>query len=200
MAYVDPNTVISPRALWVLKGIIHNTGQGGWSVAEGEWDGTPCLAIRWNGSNNDNGVGNPQSRGHATWFIVPDELQFAVRREISLLGQAAIVSCDISRPDGYDFGAWRVEVKLPPHAFERLGISPLVFSLPTLPNRMCHPEKGYARAVGGELRGCFVDGKWLGDVYSNGIHEDDNPIKIDAVRDAFIQSTIRAIQQAGLIG
>ena len=62
--------------------------RGGWSAAEGQWedDGVwnDVLAIRWNGSS-DAEIGNPQSRGCATWFIVPDELENAIRAAIASL-------------------------------------------------------------------------------------------------------------------
>jgi hypothetical protein len=174
MAYFDPIKVVSPKASWGLKAVIHNTGQGGWSAAEGEWDGTPCLAVRWNGSDTDEGVGNPQSRGYPTWFVVPDELRSAVRQEIDRLSETGIVQCDINRPEEYELGAWRVVITLGPQVLYRLDGGLLVFSLPTLPNRMCHADKGYFRAIEGELRGCFQDGKWYGDVYSNGISENEN--------------------------
>jgi hypothetical protein len=39
------------------------------------WDTNPkAVGLRWNGSPEESGKGNPQSHGHATWFIVPDEL------------------------------------------------------------------------------------------------------------------------------
>ncbi len=195
--YVDPSTVDSPKASWKLKSVIYNSSprQGGWSAAEGEWEGSPCLGVRWNGSDSDNGVGNPQSRGYATWFIVPDGLEDVIRREIEFLSQTeGIVSCEIDRPDGYDFGAWRVEITLGLQTLKRIGSGSVVFTFPTLQNRIFHHDKGYARAIDGELRGSFVNDKWLGDVYSNGIPEADNPTKIEAVRDALIQSVMRAIR------
>ncbi len=193
--YIDPNTVISPKASWKLKSIIYNSGQSGWSAAEGEWEGSPCLGVRWNGSVSDEGVGNPQSRGFATWFIVPDELEDAILREIEFLSRTeGMVSCDIHQPDGYDFGAWKVEIKLGNKVLKKPGSESLVFTLPSMQNRMCHPDKGYVRAINGELRGSFIEGKWIGDVYSNGIPETDNPTKIEAVRDAFTQSVMRALR------
>lgn len=198
MAYIEPSTVNSPKASWRLDAVIHNTGQGGWSAAEGEWEGASRLAVRWNGSDTDEGVGNPQSRGHATWFILPEELEHSVRTVIQQQALMAGVRCVIGRPSGYELGAWQVTVTLPEEALVQLKGEPLPFTLPSLPHRMCHPEKGYVRATQGELKGCFIDGSWLGDMYSNGIPEGDNPTKIEAVRDAFLQSAIRALQQAGL--
>lgn len=44
-------------------------GPGEMAIALGKWDGTPVLALRWNGTDSSP-VGHPQSRGLATWFIV----------------------------------------------------------------------------------------------------------------------------------
>jgi hypothetical protein len=196
MGYIDPETVDSPKASWKLTQVIYNSspGLGGWSAAEGEWEGDPCLGVRWNGDKSEAvGVGNPQSRGYPTWFIIPEGLEDAIRREIKFLNETqGAVSCRIWKPDEYDIGAWRVEVTLAPQILARLAVAP-VFSLPSLQNRSCHADKGYARAIGGELRGCFVDGTWLGDVYSNGIAEEENPTKINAVENAFIENVMRAL-------
>ncbi len=193
--YIDPNTVVSPKTSWKLKRVIYNSGAGGWSAAEGEWEGTPRLGMRWNGSDTEDGVGNPQSRGHATWFIIPEGLESAMLREIDFLTQTEdVVSCSIKRPNNYDYGAWRIEAKLSSQSLKKLKGCPLIFKLPTLQNRMYYPDKGYASAIEGELRGVFVDDKWSGDVYSNGISEDENPSKIEAVQEAFIQSVMQAIR------
>ena len=81
--YIDPGTVVSPKANWSLikvlrNGEVHGKGNGDASLAIGKWDSLDgdgpqsCFAMRWNGSKADaNGVGNPQSRGLPTWFIIP---------------------------------------------------------------------------------------------------------------------------------
>ena len=74
--YIDPVTVISPKANWSLIEVIRNGGPGDAALAIGTWkyeDGRTkrCLASRWNGEGKGPGVGNPQSRGVATWFILP---------------------------------------------------------------------------------------------------------------------------------
>lgn len=95
MAYQDPRTVKSPKAgirhLNVLYDGGEQVGEGGhgygggwlgWSIAEFEWYEEPVLAIRWNGSSENpdvSGIGNPQSRGVPTWFILPDALADTVR-------------------------------------------------------------------------------------------------------------------------
>jgi len=73
MSYTDPQTVVSPRNRWELGNVVCNTGQSGWSVAEGTWDKQPVVGIRWNG--DDEVAGNPQSHGNPTWFILPEDLR-----------------------------------------------------------------------------------------------------------------------------
>jgi len=84
MSYINPQTVTSPKHSWVLKAVLHNTGDEGWSIARGEWDGHEAFGIRWNGSSDDSGIGNPQSRGIPTWFILPDEISKVVISALSL--------------------------------------------------------------------------------------------------------------------
>lgn len=199
MTYIDPTKVVSPKALWKLGKVIFNDGKGSWSIAEGKWDGKSVLGIRWNGSDNVAGVGNPQSRGCATWFVLPDELRhvveaFAVRQAQS----EEPVSCHIERPDGYDLGAWRVEAKLNPRIVEQMDGIPLVFSMPMLPQRICHTEMEYRVVVDGALQDKFIDGKWRAHMYSNGIEEAKNPTTISDFRDAFVKSVKQALQRRGL--
>jgi hypothetical protein len=78
MAYVDPATVKAPiRSVHSVR-VIYDRGSGGSSVALLEWEGKECVGIRWNGEEGQPGIGNPQSHGQPTWFVVPDELESAV--------------------------------------------------------------------------------------------------------------------------
>ncbi len=79
MSYVDPTSVKSPKDRITRVDVILDKGAGKWSLAELEWDGVKVLGVRWNGAKNDNGIGNPQSRGVPTWFVIPEELEAAVR-------------------------------------------------------------------------------------------------------------------------
>jgi hypothetical protein len=84
MAYVDPKLVKSPRNMWKLIEVLRNgerdgRGDGDASLAIGEWDEARVLAVRWNGSDDDDsGVGNPQSRGLPTWFVIPEWMNEAI--------------------------------------------------------------------------------------------------------------------------
>jgi hypothetical protein len=78
MTYIEPTTVLAPRASVRFVQILHSTGDGGWSIARVGWEGSERLGVRWNGAADGPGIGNPQSRGNATWFILPEELESAV--------------------------------------------------------------------------------------------------------------------------
>ena len=88
MSYVKPGDVDSPKNRWRLRRVLYDGGERQWSAAEGQWedDGLwgDALAIRWNGSTGAE-IGNPQSRGLATWFIIPAALENAVRSAITNL-------------------------------------------------------------------------------------------------------------------
>jgi hypothetical protein len=70
MSYVRPELVLSPRNLVrnVIE-VIHDPGPDGMSVARIQWGDEEVIATRWNG-NAEQPLGNPVSRGHATWFVV----------------------------------------------------------------------------------------------------------------------------------
>lgn len=51
--------------------VIHDPGESGMSVARILWDEREVVATRWNG-NDERPLGNPVSRGHATWFVIGD--------------------------------------------------------------------------------------------------------------------------------
>jgi len=80
MSYVSPETVCSPKGAVDDVRVVYDKGpqNQSWSVARMLWKGNEAVGMRWNGNTDDNGIGTPQSRGIATWFIVPDEIADAV--------------------------------------------------------------------------------------------------------------------------
>jgi hypothetical protein len=85
MAYIDPATVTTPKNRVGSVHVIFNGGPSRWSVALVDFDGEPCVGFRWNGSESEPGIGNPQSRGKPTWEILPPELADAVLERIESL-------------------------------------------------------------------------------------------------------------------
>lgn len=95
MAYVHPSLVISPKTS-ITPGSVRVLHDGselregkpwtGWSVAKLEWDGSDAVGIRWNGGGAS--MGNPQSRGVPTWFILPDAVAEEVVKAIRKKGSA----------------------------------------------------------------------------------------------------------------
>jgi|SRR5579863_5731001 len=91
MAYVEPATVLAPKASVRSVEILYNSAtadDGGWSVARVVWEGSERIGIRWNGAENSPGIGNPQSRGHATWFILPVEIERVVLDKVDELAMS----------------------------------------------------------------------------------------------------------------
>lgn len=95
--YADPSTVLSPKGSVANLMVLRNTGQDGYSVASMLWEGAPAVGIRWNG-HPKNPIGNPQSRGIPTWFILPSEIAPAVRLALGAAEGAAVdISADVTR-------------------------------------------------------------------------------------------------------
>jgi hypothetical protein len=70
--YTPPEVVTSPRRQWSLISVLDDPKSAGKCVmALGKWEDKPVLALRWNGTR-ENPIGNPQSRGLPTWFILPE--------------------------------------------------------------------------------------------------------------------------------
>jgi hypothetical protein len=88
MAYVEPATVWAPKASIRSVEVLYNRGSGEWSAARVIWDGKERIGIRWNGGDDGPGIGNPQSRGNATWFILPSELEEVILNKIDDLAMS----------------------------------------------------------------------------------------------------------------
>ncbi len=73
MSYIRPSEVISPKDKVSDVRVIVEGGPGDSSVALLNYDGVKSVGVRWNGTDGSR-VGNPQSRGVGTWFILPEKL------------------------------------------------------------------------------------------------------------------------------
>lgn len=106
---------------------------------------------------------------------------------------SAGVRCQIFRPDRYAYGAWRVELTLGPGARRHMGPE-FGFLLPRLPKRnwVCAADYG-SPVTAGRVR----DGRWEGDLYTNGIAEDENPTSIVDVHLAVVGALVARLGEAG---
>ncbi len=104
------------------------------------------------------------------------------------------------RPDGYSFGAHKVEASLDAAETKAYAVWPISFHLPELPKRLIHTTPNFLVAVsnesGTQLRGIFVDGRWEAHVYTNGIAEEENPTKIDDVKRELEESIAASVKLA----
>jgi hypothetical protein len=84
MSYLNPQDVTAPRDQWEFTATIYDTGEHNHSVVLGTWEGTPCLASRWNGclESETSKKGNPISSFQPTWFILPHLIAHATFREL----------------------------------------------------------------------------------------------------------------------
>jgi len=85
MKYYAPKDVKSPRRCISSVTPLYDGGtDNAFSLAKITWQGKECIGIRWNvtqgewdDENKINGtkicVGEPNSRGYPTWFILPNE-------------------------------------------------------------------------------------------------------------------------------
>lgn|SRR5690606_13392145 len=105
--YRDPSGVLSPKHS-VQKVIVIFDGKTNedhpFSIAKILWKGKWCIGIRWNINQNEWGdpnkksgknicIGEPNSRGYPTWFIIPKEflqLLLSEKSELSKILKKAI--------------------------------------------------------------------------------------------------------------
>ena len=73
--YIIPEDVLSPRDKVKNLEIIIKNDKEDYSIALLEYNGTECVGVRWNTTNEEkDNIGTPQSRGIPTWFILPKEI------------------------------------------------------------------------------------------------------------------------------
>lgn len=198
MGFRDPSSVVAPKSRWAMKSVLCSTGQRGWSVAEGFWDKEPTLGIRWNGDDDSGSPGNPQSHGNPTWFIVPEELQEAVRSVAYRLNESvSSVKFEQESPPDFHEGVFVVSLIVQGKARAFVDNDAFTFDIPTLPNRFFRHDPEYRvppRDENSPWRGRFKDGRWTAIVQTNGIPEQRNPTGMDVVRDALVASVAQSLE------
>ncbi len=86
MPYIPPEEVgpYGTQNHWEPTEILYSGEPNGWSAAEGTFNGNPCLGLRWNGDETQHGYPTGY-RGRPVWFIVPKELEEAVRVAVKVM-------------------------------------------------------------------------------------------------------------------
>lgn len=81
--HIPPSDVISPKNRWTMISVLYTGTAGDYALALGRWSNQPVLGIRWNG-NDESRIGNPQSRGLPTWFVVPTDLEDSILHTVAI--------------------------------------------------------------------------------------------------------------------
>lgn len=104
-------------------------------------------------------------------------------------------NCQLYRPDGYEFGAWKLRVSLGDAAQQRLRGIPLVLKIPALRKRLILPDQGYRREA--DLMH-FKDGVLEAHIYTSGSPEEENPTPIEEVRAEIVRKLHMALDKLDL--
>ena len=87
-SYKNPKFINSPKGVVEVVEVIYDgKDDPAYSLAIIKWENTYKLGIRWNiaysewddyrkQNGQDECIGNPQSRGIPTWFVLPDDMLF----------------------------------------------------------------------------------------------------------------------------
>lgn len=96
---VNPEEVLSPKSRLsgeievLVRGEVR--GEDGksapYSIASFTWDNAPVTGIRWDGTPGTKDSGNPQSRGIATWFVLPDPVAAVILKHLRTEGSMPTV-------------------------------------------------------------------------------------------------------------
>ncbi|MBP8232119.1 MAG: hypothetical protein KAY22_07425 [Rhizorhabdus sp.] len=107
----------------------------------------------------------------------------------------------MSRPLGWQEGAWKIRAKLKNPGEIAHWDRPISFEIPNIPKRIFIPDRElsahYLTVMGSSpdniiQLGQLINGEWAATVYSNGIEEGQNPSPKDVVRDR-IRTAIEAV-------
>ena len=89
--YCDPKTVQGPKKSVSNVQVVYDGGADDCAVATLVWEGRPGVGIRWNGNIQDQPLGNPQSRGHPMWLLVPpDFADLVLQRALELAPESEL--------------------------------------------------------------------------------------------------------------
>ena len=91
-----PENVIYPRKSIKDVKVLYTDETDNFSIASVLWNGDKRIAIRWNGGEDS--LGYPQSRGKATWFILPQKVALAFAMSIGNAEMEQVIKASASKP------------------------------------------------------------------------------------------------------
>lgn len=93
---MKPENVICPRKKIKDVKVLYTDETDNFSIAAVLWNNNKRIAIRWNGSGEN--LGYPQSRGNATWFIIPQKVALAFAISIGNAEMEQVIKASTSAP------------------------------------------------------------------------------------------------------
>ena len=93
---MKPEKAVFPRKRIKDVKVLYTDKTDNFSIASVFWDGNKRIAIRWNGSGDS--LGYPQSRGKATWFILPQKVALAFALSIGNAEMEQVIKASTSTP------------------------------------------------------------------------------------------------------
>ena len=97
-SYKNPKFINSPKGMVEVVEVIYDgKDDPAYSLAIIKWENIYKLGIRWNiaysewddyrkQNGQDECIGNPQSRGIPTWFVLPDDMMFSEKFTVRCRG------------------------------------------------------------------------------------------------------------------
>lgn len=93
---MKPENAVCPRKSIKDLKVLYTDETDNFSIASMLWNGNKRIAIRWNGSGDS--LGYPQSRGKATWFILPQKVALAFALSIGNAEMEQVIKASTSTP------------------------------------------------------------------------------------------------------
>ena len=93
---MKPENTLCPRKSLKDLTVLYTDETDNFSIASVLWDGNKRIAIRWNGQGDN--LGYPQSRGKATWFILPKEVALAFALSVGNAEMIQVIKASTSTP------------------------------------------------------------------------------------------------------
>ena len=93
---MNPENVKCPQKHIKNVQVLYTDETDNFSIASVLWNNNKRIAIRWNGGGDR--LGYPQSRGKATWFIIPQKVALAFALSIGNAEMEQVIKASTTTP------------------------------------------------------------------------------------------------------